>query len=107
MFMSFKLEAVIFDDGIAEDFVAGVVNLLAPGLGVGAGKLDFEVFADVDRADALVAHLFEGVGDGLALRIKDGLLGSDNNFCFHVGRTHGCWVNREPHARLFCIPESY
>src|SRR5580658_10212518 len=83
MFMSFNLETVIFDDGIAEEPVAGVVNLPAPGRLVGAGQLDFQIFADVDGADALVAHLFEGVLDRLALRIQDGLLWCDNNFCFH------------------------
>jgi hypothetical protein len=74
--------------GIAQDFVAGVVDLFAPGFLVRAGQFDFEVFADMDGADALVAHLFEGVLDGLALRIKDGLFWCDDNFRFHFTLDH-------------------
>jgi hypothetical protein len=81
--MSFDDEAVIFDHGIAEDFVAGAVNLWAPGFGIRAGQIDFEVFADVDGADAFVAHLFEGVLHRFALWVKDGLFWSDDNFRFH------------------------
>jgi hypothetical protein len=82
--MSFDDEAVIFDHGIAEDFMAGLVDLWAPQFGLRAGQLDFKIFADVDGADAFVAHLFEGILDRLALRVQDGLFWSDDNFCFHV-----------------------
>jgi hypothetical protein len=81
--MSFDDEAVIFDHGIAKDFVAGVVNLFAPDVGIRAGQFDFEVFADVDGAEAFVAHLFKGILDRLALRIQDGRFRSDDNFRFH------------------------
>jgi hypothetical protein len=67
--------------------MAGVVDLLAPGFLIGAGKLDFEVFTDMHGPDALVAHVFEGVLHGFALRIEDRLFGSDNDFCFHLKQT--------------------
>ena len=68
---------------------------------VAGGQFDFEVFADVDGADALVAHLFQGVGDGFALRVEHGLFGCDNNFCFHANRTEGCWVKMFRRASFF------
>jgi hypothetical protein len=82
--------------------MAGFVELFAPGFAVAGGQLDFEVFADVDGAQALVAHLFEGAGDGFALRVEHGLFGSDDNFCFHGKRTEGCWVKRAGCASFFC-----
>jgi hypothetical protein len=38
--------------------------------------------------------LFQGVGDGFALRVKHGLFGCDDYFCFHANRTEGCWVKK-------------
>jgi hypothetical protein len=104
--MSFDDESVIFDDGIAENLVAGAVNLLAPSFGIRARQIDFEVFADVDGADAFVAHLFEGVLHRFALRVKDGLLWSDDNFRFHFKSAaptrHGPMLEKPyAHANLF------
>jgi hypothetical protein len=82
-FMSLDNEAVIFDHGIAEDFVAGVIDLFAPGFCIRAGQINLEVFADVDGADAFVTHLFERVLDRLALWVEDGLFWCDDNFRFH------------------------
>jgi hypothetical protein len=39
----------------------------------------------VYRSDAFIAHVGEGVLNGLALRIQHGLLGSDDDLCFHAG----------------------
>jgi hypothetical protein len=97
-FMLFDDEAIIFDHGIAEDFVAGVVHLFAPGFGIRARQINFEIFADMDSADAFVAHLFEGVLHGFALGVQDGLLWSDDYFRFHLER-------RAPqHARMLGKP---
>ena len=63
--------------------MAGLVNLSAPAFLVSAGQVNFEVLADVNRADAVIAHLFKGVLDRFALGIEDGLFGSDDNFRFH------------------------
>jgi hypothetical protein len=96
--MSFDDEAIILDDRVAEDLVAGSIDLLAPRFGIRAGQFDLEILADVDRADAFVAHLLEGVLHGFALRVKDGLLWSDDYFRFHLER-------RAPqHARMLGKP---
>lgn len=81
---SFYLQLVIFDDRVAEKLVAGFVDLFAGGIFVGAGQLDFEIFTDVDGADALIAHVLEGVLNGFALRVEHGFLRSDDDLCFHV-----------------------
>jgi hypothetical protein len=97
-FMSLDNEAVIFDDGVAEDLMASAVNLLAPRFGIRAGQLNFKILPDVDGADAFVAHLLEGVLHGFALRVEDGLLWSDDYFRFHLER-------RAPqHARMLGKP---
>jgi hypothetical protein len=92
-FPLFDFETVVFDDGVAEDFVAGFVDLFAPGFFVGIGEFDFEVFSDVDGADAFVTHVLQGALDGLPLGVHDGLFWSDDYFCFHflrpqAGRLH-------------------
>jgi len=92
---------IILNDGIAQDSMAGLIQLFAPGFRVAGGQFDFQVLADVDGANALVAHLLQGVGDGFALRVEHGPIGSDNNFCFHANRTKGCWVKRAGCASFF------
>lgn len=66
------------------DFVASIVDLLAPGFSIAAGQFDLEIFADMHRADALVTHVFKRVLNRLALRVEDGFFWSNNNFRFHV-----------------------
>jgi hypothetical protein len=84
MFISFDLEAVILNDGIAQYLVARLVNFLAPKSFVGIGKFDFQVFPDMHGADAFVAHLFEGALNRLALRIEHGLFWCNDNLGFHI-----------------------
>jgi hypothetical protein len=106
--MSFDDEAVIFDYGIAEDFVAGVIDLFAPGFGIRAGQINFEVLADMDRADAFVAHLFEGILHRLALRVEDGLFWCDDNFRFHFQCAAPGWhgpILEEPCVRASLFSE--
>ena len=88
---SFNLQPVILDDRVAEEFVAGLVDLFAQRFLV-AGDFDFQVFADVDGADALVTHVFEGVLDGFALRVEHGFLRRDDDFCFHAARTKSAQI---------------
>ena len=81
---SFDLKLVIFDDRIAQQLVARVVDLFA-GAFLVAREFDLQVFAHMHGLNAGVAHLFERVLDRLPLGIEDGLLRRDNNFCFHTG----------------------
>ena len=76
-------EAIVFNDRVAEKLVAGLVELFAGALLVTARQFHFEIFADMDGADALIAHVLEGVLDSLALRVEHRLLRSDDNFGFH------------------------
>ena len=83
-------------------------SLFAPGFPVTAGQFDFEILADMDGANALVAHLFEGVLDGFALRVKHGLFWCDNNFCFHANGTrdaarHGGMLSEDAASRQFFL----
>lgn len=82
---SFQFEMVIFYHRVAEKLVARFVNLSSRSLPVGAVQLDFQVFTDVDRVDAPIAQLFQGVLDGFTLGINDGLLRGNDDFGFHVG----------------------
>src|SRR6266404_5384505 len=58
---SFNFKPVIFNDRVAQDTVASVVDLAAGDLAVRAVQFDFEILADVHRADAVIAHLGERV----------------------------------------------
>src|SRR5215472_10149776 len=49
---SFNLQFVILDHRVAQEFVGGVIELLAGGFLVCAVEVDFEVFADVHGFDA-------------------------------------------------------
>src|SRR5437016_3398280 len=52
----FHFQFVVFYYRIAEEFVTCFIELAAGGFRVGAVQFDFQVFADVDRVDAAVAH---------------------------------------------------
>jgi hypothetical protein len=59
-------------------------------------------------ADALTAHVFEGVLDGFPLRIEDGLLWCDDNRGFHVGglrdiARHGLMLSEGGATRQFFL----
>src|SRR5712672_1821373 len=84
------LKMIIFNYGIAEDFVAGFVDLLAREFLVRAGRLDFKILAYVDRADFLVAHMRQGVLDRFPLRVEHGFFWSNNDFGFHSTKVTCC-----------------
>ena len=81
----FNFQFVIFDDRIAQEFVRRIVQgFLRRGLVGAGGEVNFDVFTDMDAGDTGVAHVFEGGLNGFALRIKDGFLWGDDDFCFHA-----------------------
>lgn len=80
-----NFQAVILDHRVAQEFVARLIELFAGILPIAPGEFDFQVFAHVDGADALIAHMGEGVLDGFALGIQHGLLWSNDDFGFHSG----------------------
>ena len=78
-------ESEFFDYGIGEDFFGDAFGL---GLGVFAGEaveIEDEEFALADVFDGVVTEAGEGVLDGLALGIENGVLRHDPNVCFHRG----------------------
>src|SRR5271156_784835 len=62
-FISLDFEFVIFDHRVAQNFMASLVDLFAPAFLVNASQFDFQIFADMNVADTLIAHVFEGVLD--------------------------------------------
>ena len=71
--------------GLLRNLCAASLSALLGGGRVGAGgQVDLDVFADMDAGDAFITHLFEGALDGFALRVHNGLLGGDDDFCFHA-----------------------
>src|SRR5947207_15898495 len=70
--------------------MTSVVELFPGGFAV-AIEFDFEIFADVDGADSLVAHVFQGVLHGFALWVQHCLFGRNNYFCFHGQRSKRQW----------------
>src|SRR6185369_2294125 len=84
---SFDFKAVIFDDGVAQKFVAGLVDLTPGRLAVGAGQFDFQVFADMHRADPGITHLGQGVLHRFALGIEHRFFWCDDDLRFHFERT--------------------
>jgi len=111
-FRLFDLELVILDDRVAQEPVAGFVDAFAPGFLVAVGQLDFHVFAHAHRANAFVAHVFEGVLDGFALRVEHGFLWCYDNLGFHFKQLKTGAKGPEQDLRLFleaiirhCRPE--
>ena len=67
-----EVEAVVFDDGVGEEFVAHLADLVG-GVGFGVGlEGDFHVLAGADAGYAVEAELEESAADGLALGVADG-----------------------------------
>jgi len=81
---SLDVDLIILDDRVAQELVTRLIHPLARTVLVRAAQVDLDIFADVDRGDALVTHLFQGVLDGLALGIDHGLFRSDDDFRFHA-----------------------
>jgi len=70
--------------GLLKNLCAASFNAFcAAALSAAGCEVNLDIFADMDAGDALVTHLFEGVLDGFALRIKHGLLGGYDNYRFH------------------------
>jgi hypothetical protein len=83
---SFNFDAKIFNQRIAQKFVASGIEHLARGFLIRAVELDFEKFTNVNGFNAGVAHVFEGFQNRDALRVNDGFLWGDDDFCFHASR---------------------
>ena len=64
--------------------MTGIVDLFARGFLVAVVELDFQVFTDVDRSHAGVAHVGQSALDGFALRIDDRFFRGDNDFGFQI-----------------------
>jgi hypothetical protein len=77
---------VILDDRVAQNPMAGIVDLFAGGFPVRAVQFDFEILADMHRPDSVVAHLRQGVPDGFTLGIEHCLFWCDDNLRFHFKR---------------------
>ena len=76
--------------------------MLRGGLVRAGREFDLDVFADVDAGDAGVAHVFEGVLDGFALRIKRRpFLGVMMIFAFMLARGEFCRKKRARRASNF------
>src|SRR5438046_3021576 len=84
---SFNLEPVILNDRVTKEFVRRLVQLLPSGFFVGAVQFDLEIFTHVHGFDAAIAHVFERVLHGLALRIEHRFFGRNNNFGFHLKKS--------------------
>ena len=81
----FEVEAVVFDDGVGEELVAHVADLLrGSGLGVGI-EGDFHVLAGADAGYAFKSELEKAAAYGLALRVADCGAKLDIDF----GEVHG------------------
>src|ERR1041385_7987936 len=52
-----QFKSIILDHRIAEDFMAGLVNLFASGFLISSCEVHLEVFADVHCAYTLVTHM--------------------------------------------------
>src|SRR5690606_31329430 len=78
-----KLDAVVLDDGVGEQALAGLAQH-ALGLGpVRRRQLDVEDLALADRADALDAEGLQPPLDGLALRVEHASLEGHGHAGFH------------------------
>ena len=80
----FQLKPELFDDRVGEHLAGNALDL---GVGRGAvqrvGQPQDEVLALPHVLDAAVLHFFEGVVNGLPLRIKHGLLQRDIDVSLH------------------------
>jgi len=79
----FDFKTIIFNHRIAQDFVAGVVDLFPRDLTVCSGQLDFQIFSDVHRADFSITHVGKRALHSFSLWIQYSFLWSDNYFRFH------------------------
>jgi hypothetical protein len=73
---------VVFDDWIAQELVAGVVDLAADRFGISL-DVNFQVLADVNGLNSLVTHVFQGLLNGLALWVNDRSFRRNGDLRFH------------------------
>ena len=69
-----QLIGVVLDDGVGEQVLADLLDLLAGGRLAGLGQVDLDVLALPDVVDAGEAEARQSVLDGLALRVQDAVL---------------------------------
>jgi hypothetical protein len=71
--------------------VRGIVQRFLRRRLIRAGReINFDIFANVNAGDIVVAHVFESFFDGDALRIYNGFFRGDDDFGFHVRAGKGC-----------------
>src|ERR1035437_314576 len=106
---SFYLKPVVLDDWVAEDLVAGIVDLLAGGFLVRASQFDLHVFADVHSADPGVAHLARAFCTVLPCGSSTAFFGVITILAFirerdsQAAGPNECWRSRQPKARSFLV----
>ena len=74
---------IILDDGIAENLVAGIINLLAHRFDI-PGNFNFQILADMHPLDSFESHMFQRVLYCFALWVNHRLFWCNRNFCFHL-----------------------
>src|SRR3546814_1030510 len=72
-----KVDGVVFDDGVGEQPAAHLVYLVARLLWVRLVQANLDVFTLAHLVDALKAERFQGMADGLALRVENAVLQGD------------------------------
>src|ERR1051326_2207426 len=78
------LKGVLFDHRVAQQSVAGFIDLLLQFGLVATFQLDLHELSDPHILDPTEIHRFERVFDGLALRIKHGLLRHYDDSRLHI-----------------------
>jgi hypothetical protein len=78
-----NFEAEFFDDRVGEHLAGDLLDALRGFFAGDPFQLQDEEFALADGGDLRVSERGQGMLDGLALRIKDGLLGHDPDVSFH------------------------
>lgn len=75
---------VVFDNGVAEELAAKLVEGGAKLWGVGGVDLEGDRLAHADLGGCFEAEAVHGVLDGCSLRIEDAFLGGDVDDDFHA-----------------------
>src|SRR5947209_1056773 len=76
-------DRVVFDDRVGEELLAHILDPGARRSGVGVLKLQLDQLALTHFADAVEAEPFQGIADGLALRIEHAGLQADMHAGLH------------------------
>jgi len=85
----FDIEPVVFNYRVAQQTVAGVIDLLPGDFFVTLLELNFEVLTYMNRADARVTHLGKSVLNRFPLRIEHSFLWCNDYFGFHQSPKQG------------------